>query len=62
MQAMMLTLLVLLAAYCGLMGIVGLLVCTMNGTPPFLVASLVQLVVAIVATVVAVRISRKPAK
>ena len=62
MKNWMLLLLILIAAYCGVTGVFGILACTMNGTTPFLIASLAHIAVAIVATLGSVHLARKTGK
>jgi hypothetical protein len=48
---------ILVAGYCWITGGLAVLVCTMNGTPPLLVAGLIHLGVAILATMAFVRMN-----
>jgi hypothetical protein len=48
---------IFVAGYCWLTGGLAVLVCTMNGTPALLVAGLIHLGVAILATVALVRMN-----
>lgn len=59
MKNWMLLLLILIAAYCWVTGVFGMLTCTMNGTTPLLIGSLVHIAAAIVATLGSVHMARK---